>query len=486
MSRYAITPLSLDDLITASQLSSAVDFFGVAASDVVVDGITQDSRLVQPGDMYCCIRGEQFDGHAFAADAVKAGAVALLTDRDFENALPGVAIVRVNDVRVAVGPIASVAFGRPASQLTTIGITGTNGKTSTAAMVSSILSQSGKKVDTMGTLTGERTTPEAIDLHAHLRECVSRGVSHVVMEVSSHALAQHRVSGMVFDVAIFTNIGRDHLDFHGTEEAYFSAKAKLFDSRQSQRGVVNIDDAHGQLLTDVASIEITPFSSKDAGEISIDVNEVSFQWRGQRIVIPMGGMFTVMNALAAATASEVLGVSVADIADGLKFLPAIPGRFQSVENEVGVDVIVDYAHTPDGLAQVLTTARSVCSGRVFVVFGCGGNRDHGKRPVMGRTAADLADVVIVTSDNPRFEKPEDIIRDVVSGVSEAVNAEIHQIPDRREAISSAISLAKRGDIVVIAGKGHELTQEVNGVHFAFSDVDVARQFLQEKKGGTLQ
>lgn len=486
MSRYAITPISLDDLISAARLSSTVEFLGRSASAVVVTGLTQDSRLVQPGDMYCCVRGEHFDGHAFITEAVNAGAVAVLIDRDIENVSDEVAIVRVNDVRSEIGPIASIAFSAPSTHLTTVGITGTNGKTSTAAMVSSILSRSGKTVETMGTLTGERTTPEAIDLHAHLRECVSRGVTHVVMEVSSHALAQHRVFGMVFDVAVFTNLGRDHLDFHGTDEAYFSAKAKLFHPHQSQRGVVNVDDAHGQLLTDVAAIDLTSFSLTDADGISIEVDEVSFDWRGQHIVIPMGGMFTVMNALAAATACEVLGVSVADIAGGLKDLPAIPGRFQSVVNDLGIDVIVDYAHTPDGLAQVLTTARSVCSGRVFVVFGCGGNRDHGKRPVMGRTAADLADVVFVTSDNPRFEKPEDIIRDVVSGVPDVLRSRIHQIPDRGEAISSAISLAKRGDIVVIAGKGHELTQEVNGVHLAFSDVDQAHHVLREKKGGTLQ
>lgn len=482
MSRYAISPRSLRDLITRSDLATAVEYRGRDCDLVTVHGLTQDSRSVQRGDLYCCVRGETFDGHDFAIDAVEKGAVALLIDRAISDVPDHVAVVSVDDVRSVLGKIASSAFDAPSSHLTLVGITGTNGKTSTAAMLSSILRHAGKAVETMGTLSGVRTTPEAIDLQWHLRECVDRGITHVVMEVSSHALAQHRVGGVMFEVAVFTNIGRDHLDFHGTEEAYFAAKAKLFDAHQSHIGVVNVDDTRGQLIVDVAPIEMVTFSHSDTSDIHIDVEGVSFMWRGSKIEVPVGGSFTVMNAVAAATAASVLEVSMPDIMGGLKSLTAIPGRFQPVDNDLGIGVIVDYAHTPDGLEQLLDTARSLCAGQLFVVFGCGGERDQGKRPLMGHIAASSADVVFVTSDNPRSESPEEIIGHIVSGMDSSARYKVNTVVDRREAITSAISLAKRGDIVVIAGKGHELTQEVNGVHFSFSDVGQAREALRDKGG----
>jgi UDP-N-acetylmuramoyl-L-alanyl-D-glutamate--2,6-diaminopimelate ligase len=485
MSRYPISPRSVRDLITASELDSTVEFVGFDSDLVTIEGLTQDSRSVQPGDLYCCVRGDTFDGHDFARQAVADGAVALVVDRHIDDLPDHVAVVRVDDVRSVLGKIASCAFGAPSTSLTMVGITGTNGKTSTAAMMSAILVHAGHRVETMGTLSGVRTTPEAIDLHWHLYECVGKGITHVVMEVSSHALAQHRVGGVIFDVAVFTNIGRDHLDFHGTEEAYFAAKAKLFEPHQSRVGVVNIDDARGQLLTDVAPIEMVPFSLSDASDISVHVEDVSFTWREEHIEIPIGGLFTVMNAVAAATGASALGISMSDIVGGLKSLSPIAGRFQPVVNDMGIGVIVDYAHTPEGLEQLLATTRSVCEGRLIVVFGCGGDRDHGKRPIMGRIAADRSDVVIVTSDNPRTENPDEIIGQILSGVDTGARHKMNVVADRAAAITSAILLAKRGDIVVIAGKGHELTQEVNGVHFSFSDVEQAHEALREK-GGTSQ
>lgn len=485
MSRYTISSRSFRDLVHEAGLDFVVNFVASHDTDVLITGITQDSREIQPGDLYCCIRGENFDGHNFVHDAVGAGATALLVDRDVENIAHDVCIVRVDDVRSVIGHFASAAFGHPATALTMVGVTGTNGKTSTTAMLSKILTHAGHRVHSIGTLSGVRTTPEAIDLHAQLRDCVDSGVTHVVMEVSSHALAQHRVVGVVFDVAVFTNIGRDHLDFHGTEEAYFAAKAMLFDSKQSRHGVINRDDMRGRNLLETAVIEMSSFSHDDASRVDIGIDHVSFDWQGETLTVPMGGVFTVMNALAAATTARHLGISFSDIAAGLRELPSIPGRFQAVPNDAGVGVIVDYAHTPDGLAQVLLTARSLTAGRVIVVFGCGGNRDQGKRPEMGKTAADLADVVFVTSDNPRTEQPEEIISQIVAGISDSAQAEVHEFTDRRMAITSAISMAERGDIVVLAGKGHELTQEVNGVHHAFSDVDEAHEALQ-KKGGTPQ
>lgn len=478
MSRYPITPIKVQDL--TSQLTTE----SVRNLDVVISGITQDSREVQPGDLYCCVAGEYFDGHSFVGDAISAGAVALLVDREIENISDDVAVIRVKNVREILGLVASTVFDNPSDGLTIVGITGTNGKTSTAAMLSAILTRAGFSVNTMGTLTGERTTPEAIDLHAHFRECISEGVSHVVMEVSSHALALHRVAGVMFDVAVLTNVGRDHLDFHGTEEAYFAAKAKLFDPRQSLRGVVNVDDARGRLLCDVKPIHLTTFSLQDITDIAVEVDHVSFSWRQEKIDVPLGGIFTVMNALAAMTTAVELGLEERVIAQGLRKLPPITGRFESVPNKAGIGVVVDYAHTPEGLTVLLETSRTLTKGKVIIVFGCGGNRDEGKRPLMGRIASEMADVVLITSDNPRNENPEHIIQQVIDGIPAGSQGKVRREADRSVAITSAISMAKHGDIVVLAGKGHEMTQEVNGVLYPFSDIDKAREALRQREEAT--
>jgi len=478
MSRYPVTPITVQDVVADLAIESARNV------SVSISGVTQDSREVQPGDLYCCVSGEFFDGHAFAGDAIAAGAVALLVDRDIAD-LPGdVALIRVKNVREILGDVAHKVFGQPSMSLTIVGVTGTNGKTSTTAMLSAILSHAGFSVHTMGTLTGERTTPEAIDLHAVFRQCVIDGISHVVMEVSSHALALHRVSGVIFDLAVLTNVDRDHLDFHGTEEAYFAAKAKLFDPRQSLRGVVNIDDARGRLLCDVQPIEMTTFSMGDISDMVVEVDHVRFVWRNEVVEVPLGGIFTVMNALAALTAATEMGVDHKMATRGLAMLSPITGRFESVPNSVGVGVIVDYAHTPEGLTVLLETSRTLAHERVIVVFGCGGDRDQGKRPLMGRIASELADVVVITSDNPRGENPESIIDEIMAGISQGQHAEIFREVDRSQAITSAISMAKHGDIVVLAGKGHELTQEVGGVQFPFSDVEKARDALRQKEEAT--
>jgi UDP-N-acetylmuramoyl-L-alanyl-D-glutamate--2,6-diaminopimelate ligase len=478
MSRYSISP------ITASALRVAIgDSALLSGADTTITGITQDSRSVSRGDVFCCVRGESFDGHRFALDAVSQGASALLVDSTVPGVPESVAVITVPDVREALGLFASVAFSIPARSLTMVGITGTNGKTSTASIIASILRADGKSVEVMGTLTNVRTTPEAIDLQAFLHDCVTRGVTHVVMEVSSHALDQHRVAGVMFDVAVFTNLSRDHLDYHKTFELYFAAKAKLFTPQQALLGVMNSDDPHGQLLLDVGSIPMVAFSQTDVSEVTIRVDSVSFRWKNNVIALPMGGGFTLMNALAAVTACDQLGVSVEAMIDGCADLGQIPGRFQSVPNDLGLSVVVDYAHTPDGLQQVITSARAVCTGRLIVVFGCGGDRDAGKRPLMG-AAAQEADIVFVTSDNPRSEDPALIMKQVAVGISRE-SCEVHMEIDRAKAIASAISMAGRGDIVVIAGKGHEATQEVAGVHYPFNDVDVAKSALSHKKGSEL-
>ena len=478
MSRYSISPT------TASALRVAVgDSALLSGVDVTVTGITQDSRSVSPGDVFCCVRGESFDGHLFALDAISQGASALLVDSTVPGVPESVAVITVPNVREALGSFAAAAFSSPARSLTTVGITGTNGKTSTASIIASILRADGKLVEVMGTLTNVRTTPEAIDLQAFLHDCVSRGVTHVVMEVSSHALDQHRVAGVMFDVAVFTNLSRDHLDYHKTFELYFAAKAKLFTPQQALLGVMNSDDPHGQLLLDVGSIPMVAFSQSDVSDVTIRVDSVSFRWKNNVIALPMGGGFTLMNALAAVTACDQLGVSVDSMVDGCANLGQIPGRFQSVPNDLGISVVVDYAHTPDGLQQVIASARAVCSGRLIVLFGCGGDRDAGKRPLMG-AAAQEADIVIVTSDNPRSEDPAVIVEQVAAGISRE-SCDVRIEIDRAQAIASAISMAGRGDIVVIAGKGHEATQEIAGVHYPFNDVDVAKSALSHKKGSEL-
>lgn len=478
MSRYPIASIAIRELVDAAGLTASN-----VNNDVVVTGITQDSRSVVAGDMYCCVRGESFDGHSFIPQAIAAGATALLVDTPVTGIPDSVAVITVENVRSSLGPIASAAFGFPSRALTMVGITGTNGKTSTAAMISSILRAAGKSVEIVGTLSGVRTTPEAIDLQAFLSSAVSSGVTHVVMEVSSHALDQSRVSGLNFDVAVFTNFSRDHLDYHKTEEAYFAAKAKLFTPELSKCGVMNSDDPRGQLLLDVAAISMVPFALSDAGNATVRVDSVSFEWRGLSIALPMGGAFTLINAIAALTACAELGIADEYLIDGCAQLTQVPGRFESVANSHGIGIIVDYAHTPDGLREVISSARALCSGRLLVVFGCGGDRDQGKRPLMG-AAAQEADIVFVTSDNPRSENPQSIIDAILAGMTKSP-IDVRVDIDRGKAIASAILEARRDDIVVIAGKGHESTQEVAGVHHPFNDVDVAKSALSQKKGSEL-
>lgn len=469
------SPISVSDLCIGVEAR-------ITAPNVSVKGISQDSRNVREGDIYCCVRGANFDGHSFVMQAIAAGAVAVLIDTPVPGLDSSIAVVEVADVRTVLGVMASNGFQHPSASLTLVGITGTNGKTSTAAILASILEANGNIVDVYGTLSGERTTPEAIELQSRLRTSLDNGCTHVVMEVSSHALHQGRVSGITFDAAVLTNIARDHLDYHGTEENYFAAKAMLFSPGQSRVGVVNVDDPRGQLLVDVGGIPMRTFSAQDISNVELSVNRVSYVWNEHHVVVPMGGNFTVLNSLAAVTAADELGISVDAIIRGCAALKQVSGRFESVDNKLGIGVVVDYAHTADGLSLVLQSARALTSQKLIVVFGCGGNRDHGKRPVMGAIAAERADEVIVTSDNPRMENPEQIVEEILSGVPESARNRVVVELDRAKAIASAISRAVRGDIVVIAGKGHEQTQEVNGVLAPFSDVDVAAMALQDRKG----
>jgi UDP-N-acetylmuramoyl-L-alanyl-D-glutamate--2,6-diaminopimelate ligase len=447
---------------------------------VTVTGITIDSRSVREGDVFCCVRGAHLDGHELAGTAVAAGAAALVVDHLLDLAAEVPQLV-VADTREAVGPLADALWGHPSRRLTMVGVTGTNGKTTTCYLLAAILEAAGWPIGVLGTLTGSFTTPEAPELQARLAELAAEGTRAVAMEVSSHALAFHRVDGTRFRIAVFTNLGRDHLDLHGTPERYFAAKAGLFVPELTDHGVVNADDVRGRQLLDLAAIPTTAFTLADADVLDVGPAASRFRWRGERVELPLGGRFNVANALAAATTAEVLGIDVGTIATGLSSTTPIPGRMEVVDAGQPFRVVVDFAHTPDALAGLLAELRAVTGGRVIVVFGCGGDRDREKRPLMGRAAAEGADLVVVTSDNPRSEPPEEIIAAVAAGVPVPRRGNLVTEADRRAAIALALDAAAPGDVVAIAGKGHETTQTVAGERRPFDDRVVARVLLEERQ-----
>ncbi|MGA1555527.1 MAG: UDP-N-acetylmuramoyl-L-alanyl-D-glutamate--2,6-diaminopimelate ligase [Ilumatobacteraceae bacterium] len=469
-----VTGTSGGDVVAAIGAELVLGTVGELPAQVV--DVTHDSRQVTEDSIFACVPGSSRDGHDFAAEAVAAGSTMLIVERRLEGL--GVAQVLVRDVRRAMASAARAVHGDPASTLTMVAVTGTNGKTTTAHLIGSILASAGRSVRVLGTLSGARTTPEATDLHRALAGLVRTGVDTVVMEVSSHALTLHRVDGVVFDVAVFTNLGRDHLDLHGSMEAYFLAKAALFAPSMARLGVTNLDDPFGRRLEGCASIRMVGYRPSELAHVSIGVADVGFEWRGRAVVVPLGGSFNVSNALAALVAVEALGLEPDEAISGLATAAPVPGRFESIGHPSSdFAVIVDYAHTPDGLDEVLRAARSVGDRRVIVVFGCGGDRDREKRPEMGAVAADLADVVVVTSDNPRSEDPMSIIDQIVDGVPADRIDRVAVEVDRRTAIDRAITQARTGDVVVIAGKGHEATQVVAGVEHEFDDRVVAREAL---------
>jgi UDP-N-acetylmuramoyl-L-alanyl-D-glutamate--2,6-diaminopimelate ligase len=381
-----------------------------------------------------------------------------------------------------MGPVAATVHGHPSARMSVIGITGTNGKTTTAHLLAAILRGTGRSERQIGTLSGARTTPESTDLQRRLAGFVTEGVDSVAMEVSSHALALHRVEGMRFAAAVFTNLGRDHLDLHESMEAYFRAKASLFTGGLADVGVTNLDDPYGRLLLDVAAIEMVGYSSDDAQGLEVGVGHHSFTWRGHPVRVPIGGRFNVMNSLAALTAAETLGIDGAEAAAAMADSPPVPGRFELVTDADAHEfaVVVDYAHTPDGLVELLTAARRLADrGRLIAVFGCGGDRDVDKRPLMGAAAAEHADLVIVTSDNPRHEDPAAIVDAAVAGVPTEHRDRLVVEVDRRAAIATAVGRAQPGDVVVIAGKGSESTQTIGDESVPFDDREVAREVLAD-------
>ena len=502
------------------------------AGSLEIGALAYDSRRVEPGALFFCVSGLQADGHEFAESAVAAGAVALVVERPLGLGVPE---LLVPSSRAAMAPIAARFYGEPSNELRVIGVTGTNGKTTTAHLVRALLEADGERCGLLGTVEsvvagerrptdrsstgapiGQRTTPEAIDLQADFRAMLDGGERWCAMEVSSHALALGRTVCVRFAAAIFTNLTQDHLDFHDTMEDYFQAKRLLFApaadgtrqgrdaSPESSEGtsavagavtVVNLDDPYGRRLADeledVVTFAIDTDADYRAREVQIDLDGSRFELDSpagtHALSIPAPGRFNVSNGLAALAATHTLGGDLDTLIAALQRGVRVPGRVESVEAGQGFSVLVDYAHTPDSLRNVLSTAHEVGRGRVICVFGAGGDRDRGKRPLMGEIGAHLADVLLVTSDNPRSEDPQTIIAEIMAGVERAsrppgappVAAEV----DRRAAIERAVALAEPGDVLVIAGKGHEQGQELaGGVKIPFDDVTVAREALGARVG----
>jgi UDP-N-acetylmuramoyl-L-alanyl-D-glutamate--2,6-diaminopimelate ligase len=451
--------------------------------EVVVDDVQDDSRQVTPGALFACLVGDHADGHRFAADAVEAGAAALLVEHPLDVPVPQLV---VSDSRAAVGYVAAAVHGHPARSMRMVGVTGTNGKTTTTQLLSAILESAALRTGVIGTLSGARTTPEASELQRRLAAMRDSGVAAVAMEVSSHALALDRVNGCHFEVGVFTNLGRDHLDLHGSMEEYFRAKSRLFTTGLVDAAVVNVDDQHGRLLLDTVALaddrpRTAAFSAADATDVVVGTTRSTFRWRDRDVVVPLGGDVNVLNALAALTVAEVMGLDLDVAIAALAGAPPVPGRFEVVVDEA-CTVVVDYAHTPDGLSELLRSARRTAGGgRVVVVFGCGGDRDREKRPEMGAVAAGSADVVVVTSDNPRHEPPLEIIDEIVAGVPADRRGVVVVDEDRARAIQHAISIAEPGDIVVVAGKGHEATQTIGDVAHPFDDREVVRSIWQGRE-----
>ena len=474
-----VAPVALGKLLEATYAGHlpGVMYTSIGSLDSLVRDITNDSTQVNRDSLFCCVVGDNTDGHEFARNAVDAGASALLVERE----LPlDCAQIVVTDTRRAMGEIASAFYGHPSQKMRVVGITGTNGKTTTAHLLGAIFRQQGLKTEVLGTLSGVRTTPESCDLQRSLWEAANVGVGAVVMEVTSHALVLQRIVGTHFDAVVFLNLSPEHLDFHKTQEQYFAAKASLFAPQYSSFAIINRDDVHGQLLLDATEIETVSFGLDDVESIDVTASSHSYVWRKKTVHVPVGGKFNVSNSLAAATVAVNLGVDIVDIVSGLAAAGTVAGRFQSISSGMPFDVIVDYAHTPDALQRVLDTTREIITpgGKIILVFGCGGDRDKSKRPLMGAIASAHADCVIVTSDNPRSEEPMDIAHEIIAGIENADRRSAVSVElDRRSAIELAIMTARRGDVVIIAGKGHEVTQTIGNQVLPFNDAQVANELI---------
>ncbi len=456
------------------------------APDGPVSGLAYRTDEVHPGSLFFCIPGSHVDGHELASEAVRSGASALLVERWVSLEIPQ---VLVPSVRAAMGEVSATFYGRPADAMTMVGVTGTSGKTTVTYLLEAILRSAGRTPGVIGT-TGvridgrpqplARTTPEAPDLHALLARMRDEGVDAVAMEVSSHGLEQHRVGGVRYAMAIFTNLSQDHLDYHASMEEYFAAKAKLFAPEISDRAVVNHDSAEGRRLIGrlpTITFGIDAGADVRASDVETTARGIAFRVEGLTVRSPLRGLFNVENCLAALATARALGIADELAAIAIASVRGVPGRVEAIEAGQDFLVLVDYAHKPDGLEKVLRTARPLAAGRVIVVMGCGGDRDRAKRPMMGRVATSHADLTVITSDNPRSEDPIAIIGEIEPGAKAGGGRYVIE-PDRRAAIRLALSEARAGDVIVIAGKGHETYQELADRTVPFDDRVVAEEELR--------
>ena len=473
-----------------SELAGATAHEKRTGEDVPVASLQYNSRKVGKGDVFCCIVGTFSDGHAYAAQAVEAGAAALVVERELPLPVPQVV---VKNTRIAMAEMAAAFYGYPARGMRIVGVTGTNGKTSTTYMLKAIAEQCGWKVGLIGTIRNligeriidtERTTPESVDLQRILREMKDEGVDLVVMEVSSHSLDQRRVHGIEFETAIFTNLTQDHLDYHKTFENYLAAKMRIF--RQARQAVVNRDDPHAETILNALTIPYKTFGIREqadisASEIDITTRGVQFDMHCEpgnvRMYVPIPGLFSVFNAMGAAAAALQLGISLPAIKNGIETMGSVSGRLEPLPTGGrNFTVLLDYAHTPDALENILKTARGFAKGRIVTLFGCGGDRDHAKRPIMGEIAGRFSDFLVVTSDNPRTEDPMAIIEAVLEGVHKSGCPHI-VVENRYEAIRYALKHAEPEDVIILAGKGHENYQEVGGGKRHFDEKEIVAELL---------
>lgn len=474
--------------------------------DREVTFITADSRNVQEGSLFICLIGATVNGHDYVQSAIDKGAIAILASEKID--VPAnITVITVEDTREAMKECVPFFYDYPAQKMRMIGVTGTNGKTTTSHMIGHILREQGHTVGIIGTvhvLIGNtsypvnNTTPDVVDLQHVLHQMVTEGVTHCIMEVSSHALDMGRVSGVEYDTAVFTNLTQDHLDYHKTFENYLAAKVKLFEQVSSsgqkkdpKGAVINLDDPYGSRVLEKTKVQTIGYGTHEKGNLRAADLKMTSRSSSYTVVyndseyhlhMNVAGLFNVYNTLAAIGAARVEGVSIEHILEALESFDAVPGRFELIDEGQDFAVVVDYAHTPDGLENILETAKAIVDNKIHVVFGCGGDRDATKRPIMGRIAAQYGDVVYVTSDNPRTEDPIQIVKDVEVGVKEGLREGVtyEVIVDRREAIMKAIKNATTGDVVIIAGKGHEDYQILKDKTIHFDDREEARLALQEK------
>lgn len=475
-------------------LLAGVPLTGAAADlKMEISSISYDSRTLEPGALFVALSGEKTDGHRYMETALEKGAAAVLCREPPSGSGPW---ITTGDTRLALALVSANWFGRPGDGMTLVAVTGTNGKTTTTSLLKEMLEGVlGAKVGLIGTnrnligqreLPAHRTTPESYELQQLLRQMADEGCTHVVMEASSHALVQHRTAGLTFEAGVFTNLTQDHLDYHGTMEAYRQAKGLLF--AQSRRAVLNLDDEAGRYYRNTVSVPVFTYSENrssadlTARNIRLFPSHVEFEavtlGKLARIHLPIPGGFSIYNALAALSTGLCLGLELEDMARALRCVHGVKGRVEVVPVPRAYTVLIDYAHTPNALENILMTARDFTAGRLICLFGCGGDRDKTKRPIMGAIARELADLVVVTSDNPRTENPEAILADILSGMGEGPT---HVDPDRRRAIGWTLEQGRPGDVIVLAGKGHETYQEIDGVQYPMDEREIVKEWFQTRE-----